>query len=111
NGLSVQDESGLFTVTNPCISPSPTPNLTSLSLTVLLHGIGNSGDNANPSNSNGSNKNPVRLSDLAEISLLDSNNKLVPGVGGGVPALGMLKYNNEQGNFQGLIDLGGLLRQ
>lgn len=83
---------------NPTATPTPTtiPD-TSFSITMFLHGIGNSGDNTNPSAHSLSNKNPVHPERPAIITLYDINNNLA-GTGSGT-----IKYSSTSGNFVGTI--------
>lgn len=66
-----------------------------LSLNVLLHGIGNSGDNANPTANSLSNKNPLTKERKAVVTLFDVNNNLV------ATAEGKVTYSSASGSFTG----------
>jgi Mg-chelatase subunit ChlD len=66
-----------------------------LSLNVLLHGIGNSGDNANPTANSLSNKNPLTKERKAVVSLFDVSNNLV------ATAEGQIVYSSASGSFKG----------
>jgi len=101
-------------VPTPTIRPSQTPTLTptptssplgtKLSLTVLLHGIGSSGDNANLTASSLSNKNPLHPTVVnTVVSIFDSKNQPIATVSG------QINYNSANGNYTGVIDLGKLL--
>lgn len=89
----------------PTATPTPTPNpqSTSFSLTTFLHGIGDSGDNANPTNSTLSNKVPQHPSRNVTVSLFDNNNQLV------LSETGTIIYSSASGNFKGTIDMGTAL--
>lgn len=76
----------------------PTQGLTSFSLTVFHHGIGESGDNTNPASSL-SNKNPIRKTVPADLQLFDIDNKLV---GAGT---GKVNYNEQTGKYVGIITI------
>lgn len=84
------------------ITTQYTPTSTTLSLIVFLHGIGASGDNANPKISTLSNKNPMHTSKemIVELYSITEPNTLV--VSRTVP----LVYDHLSGNFKGSADLG-----
>lgn len=77
----------------------PTQGLTSFTLTAFQHGIGNSGDNSNPSGSSLSNKDPKHKTVAAELQLFDVNNKMI---GEGT---GQVVYNEKDGNYSGVISI------
>jgi Mg-chelatase subunit ChlD len=84
-----------------CAPLTPTPTTTAsgaanLNLNVLVHGIGNSGDNANPTASSLSNKNPLTKERNAVVSIFDVNNNLV------ATAAGKVVYSSESGSFKGV---------
>jgi hypothetical protein len=83
-------------------TPTPTPILqaTRFSLHVFLHGIGDSGDNANPTGSTLSNHNPQRQTRTATISVYNATNQLV------VTKQGPLDYNSDNGDFEGIVPMG-----
>ena len=81
-------------------TPTPTPLPSKLGLTIFLHGIGNSGDNANPTNFSLSNKNPARTTRQISVLVYDTSNTLIRNV------LTSVTYNPTNGNFTGLADLG-----
>ncbi len=105
NGLIDSKDPVCHTDGNPGNPNSYDPNLpekninTSLSLTVLQHGIGASGDNTNAANSL-SNKTPKHSSVSAEVQIFNSANQLV------TSASGMLSYNTTNGNYTGIVELG-----
>lgn len=78
----------------------PTPGVTSLRLDVFLHGIGNSGDNANPLNFTQSNKNPLTKNRNIELQILNSSNTLIK------ESSGTVSYDSGTGSFKGTISLG-----
>lgn len=93
----------------PFISPTPlpptptlAPNSTAMTFSLLLHDIGNIGDNPNPQNSSLSNKNPLHQQRIISISIFDSNNQLV------ATQSGPVNYNSSNGDFSGTIDMGNL---
>lgn len=80
---------------SPTPTINPTPATTFLSLTLYQHGIGTSGDNTNPTQSDFSNKNPFRQKIQANLELFNTENQLI-GQG-----QGDLTYNPSKGNYQG----------
>ncbi len=83
---------------NPTITVSPTGgSLTTASFTILLHGIGTTGDNANPKNGSLSNKSPLRPQRKLDVQISDINNKNVANISGAV--------NYQSGSFKGSIGL------
>lgn len=83
-------------------SPSPTisPNSTVLAFTLYMHGIGNSGDNVNPTEHTLSNKNPLHPSRILTVQVFNSSNQMVKSTTGGIA------YDSAKGYFTGKIDLG-----
>jgi Mg-chelatase subunit ChlD len=77
--------------------PETGSNNTSLSLTVFLHGIGNSGDNVNQNLHSLSNKNPLTKTRKAQALIYNTNNQLVASTSGD------LKYASASGNFTGTL--------
>lgn len=95
--------SATLTPTVPITStPSAVPTLasTTLNFEILLHGIGTSGDNANPNNASFSNKNPLHPQRDFSVVIFDSNNVQV------ATYTDSLIYNTGQGDFTDKIDLG-----
>jgi len=85
----------------PTPTPTPTTGLTTISLTIFEHGIGNSGDNTNPDEFSLSNKNPVHKQIAADIQLYNAQNQLV------ASGSGTLTYDPSTGSFKsGLICSG-----
>jgi len=82
---------------------TPVPNATRLSFTILLHGIGNSGDSTNPNQSSLSNKNPIHPQRPLTIIVFDSAGTSV------LTKDGLIGYDAAGGNFKGIIDLGTTL--
>lgn len=70
---------------------------TNLSLTVLLHGIGNSGDNVNPTLHTLSNKDPLHKTRKADVFIYNTDNQLVSS------ASGEIKYASASGDFKGTV--------
>ncbi len=98
NGNSVTDK--IFgNVIAPTSNPSPTPATTSIDITVFQHGIGNSGDNTNPTATNLSNKDPQHKTIEANMELYNTNNQLIG------QSHGSLTYDTNKGNFQGKADI------
>ena len=84
----------------PTPTPTTVPQATIFSLTVYLHGLGNSGDNANPTAHSLSNKNPLRQTREVEVSVYNADESLVS------TKQGKINYNPTNGNFTGQIDMG-----
>lgn len=82
--------------------PQPTatnvPGSTSLNLTVLLHGVGNSGDNVNPVGSG--NMNPIHPNRSISVELYSPNNIKV------ASGNGTIVYNSTDGKFHGIVNMG-----
>ncbi|HVF69229.1 MAG TPA: cohesin domain-containing protein, partial [Xanthomonadales bacterium] len=95
-----------ITITPP-VTPPPTVtvtppvggSLTTASFTILLHGIGSTGDNPNPQNGSLSNKTPLHPQRRLEVQLSDINNRLV------ASASGAINYDSPSGAFKGSIAL------
>lgn len=83
----------------PNLSPTPsaTPAGTALALNVLMDGIGNAGDNANPTASSLSNKSPLHPIRTATAEIFDINNNLT------ATASGNIQYSSASGSFVGTI--------
>jgi hypothetical protein len=72
---------------------------TSFNVTLLLHGIGASGDNANPTASSLSNKNPIHTTQSAIVSIYNASDQLVTSVSG------QIKYVSTSGDYKGNVEL------
>ncbi|HLD01643.1 MAG TPA: hypothetical protein VJC10_02085 [Patescibacteria group bacterium] len=85
------------------LTPTPPTTGTRLSLTALLHAIGNAGDNVDPTNAAGSNKNPLRKIRGANIALFTPNQEETPVAIG----IGSLIYGDSttSGDFKGIVAL------
>jgi hypothetical protein len=94
---------------DPTETPQPTPTFTplatKLAFSVSLHGIGNSGDNANPTLSNLSNKQPQFPSRNVIITIYNDTNQLA------LTKPGIITYNDASGTFNGTIDMGTTLTE
>jgi Mg-chelatase subunit ChlD len=77
--------------------PETGGNGTNFSLTVFLHGLGNSGDNVNENLHSLSNKNPLNKKRDALATLYDVNNQIV------ATASGEIRYASASGNFTGIV--------
>jgi len=86
--------------TIPTGSPTlvPTNTDTMLSFTLLLHGVGSSGDNPNPGGAALSNKTPLHPQRTLEVQVFDTHNQQVAN------ATGSLLYNG--GAFTGTVNIG-----
>lgn len=87
----------------PTPTATPIPKATTFSLTLFMHGIGNSGDNANPNQHSLSNKNPLHKTRPVQVAVYDNKDQQILNRGGTVT------YNNVNGNFVGSIDMGTAL--
>jgi len=76
------------------------PEETKARFEVFLHGIGNAGDNANPTNSSLSNKQPVHTTRQIDITIYDANNQLIANSSSPVD------FNSQSGSFPGIHQLG-----
>jgi hypothetical protein len=76
--------------------------MTTLNFTILLHGVGSSGDSPNPRESELSNKTPLHPQRNLDVQIFDSNNQIVSAVSSPLAII----YNEEEGDFQGTIQLG-----
>ncbi len=89
----------------PSIQPSSSPlptltgsqNTTKVSVTVLLHGVGKSGDNVNP-NSIG-NMNPLHPQRSISLEFTNANGQMIA-------KQGTVTFSSTAGNFQGIVDVG-----
>jgi hypothetical protein len=90
-------------VPTPTKTPTPTPiqppGSTFLTLTIYQHGIWNSGDNTNPTQTDLSNKNPARKTINAYTELYNSSNQLM-----GVWTA-PVTYSNITGNYKGQAEI------
>lgn len=73
-----------------------------IALTVFMHGIGQSGDNENPTSFSLSNKNPLHKVRLATVEVYNTANQLA------LTQSGNITYDSSSGNFKGTINLGNL---
>lgn len=81
-------------------TPPVQPNTAALALRVFFHGIGNSGDNANPSTASLSNKNPLRTTRPVTVTIYNASSDLM------MTKEGTLTYDSANGAFTGTIILG-----
>lgn len=84
----------------PTAMPTPTPSQTTLNVTVSLDGIGNRGDNTNPSANTLSNKTPKHTTIDADIAIYSTTNTLV------ASATGTLTYSATAGSYTGAVPVG-----
>lgn len=89
------------TIPTVSLTPGPTGISTRLKFDILLHGIGSSGDNPNPSGSSLSNKDPLHPQRDFLVDITDSNNQPVINT-----VASTISYNKTSGSFTGEIDLG-----
>lgn len=78
-------------------TPTPVPKAANLTFSVLMHGIGSGGDNANPTGNSLSNKNPLRPTRDLKVEVLDYLDNLV-----GVSTSNIV-YSSADGDFKGTI--------
>lgn len=108
NPSAVPTTTPLPTVTTvPTAIPTPTvnPQSTALSLNVFLHGIGSSGDNANPFASDMSTKTPLHPTRDITVFVYNDQNQL------STTKTGLVTYDPTSGSFKGIVDLGNTLEQ
>lgn len=85
----------------PTATPTPIPpGDTTLSFTLLLHGIGAAGDNPNPSGNTLSNKNPQHPQRNLTVYIYNANDQLV------TTKTGALNYDANTQTFHGIVSLG-----
>lgn len=87
----------------PTPTATPVPKATTFSLNVFLHGIGNSGDNANPTAHSLSNKNPIRKSRAVQVEIYNNSDTLI------LSRSGTLAYDSTSGSYKGTVDMGTTL--
>jgi hypothetical protein len=87
------------------VSPTTIPSTptTTLSFTVFMHGVGNSGDNVNPNEFSLSNKVPKHPTRTMQVLVYNVSNQVVASG----PAT--ITYASESGNFKGTINLANNL--
>lgn len=78
----------------------PEPGQTTLSFTLLLHGMGTAGDNPNPTGSSLSNKNPRHPQQNITVTIYDSNDQIV------VTTPGKVNYDPDSGTYKGQVAIG-----
>ncbi len=91
---------GLSPTTTPMPSPTFSAQAMVLSFNVFMHGIGSSGDNANPFSSQFSNKQPQRPTRDVTVYIYDDQNKLAK------TQSGSITYDVASGTYKGIVDLG-----
>lgn len=87
---------------SPTSEPTNNPSGATFSLTLCPHGLGNCGDNANPSS--GGNTNPLHTSRNVTLTISDTNNSQV------AQQQGQVSYTSQAQNFQGTIPVSNLPR-
>jgi len=83
----------------PQPTATPTPSITTMNMTVFLDGIGDRGDNTNPTASSLSNKEPVHQTIDASITAYTTSNYLI------ASGTGTLTYNSSVGAYTGDIPI------
>lgn len=80
------------------VTAAPTDTaLTTVSFTILLHGIGSTGDNPNPRNGSLSNKSPLHPQRQLQVQISDINNQPVGSTSGAI------NFDAGSGSFKGSI--------
>ena len=93
----------------PTVTPTPLPTATpipsaiKLNFKLYLHGIGNSGDNANPLAYSLSNKNPIHTQRSIAIQIVDSQQVTV------ATESGTVTYDQTNGNFTGTVAVNTII--
>lgn len=82
------------------VTPTGIPGTTKFATTILLHGIGKSGDNVNPTSTG--NTSPLHPQRTITFELFNVNNQLI------ATKQGSIAYNATTGNFQGEVAVGTL---
>jgi len=104
NVLSSTTPAKILISGNASSSASPgstdTPGTTTLSFELLLHGIGNAGDNPNPAGNDLSNKDPLHPQRNLEVHVYNNSNDIVS------TKSGALVYDHDSGSFKGKLDIG-----
>jgi|GEM_PF-1023021 len=93
SGVTPTEILTLTPTTNPSGTTTPA---TTLSFTIFMHGVGNSGDNVSP-NYSLSNKEPVHPARDLQVFVYNVSNQLV------ASSSGMITYASESGNFKGTV--------
>jgi hypothetical protein len=93
---------------DPIPTPIPSPVMTSVQLTVFLHGIGESGDSTNPTSSNFSNKNPLHKNRSVMVEIYNSLNILTASSSGTIGFTANGNFNGQL-NFENALPAGNYL--
>lgn len=91
---------GAAPTSTPVPTATPVPLATKFAFTIFMHGIGHSGDNANPTAYSLSNQNPVHSQWTLNVEVLNSSGQVV------LTKSGMVAFNATNGYFTGTIDMG-----
>lgn len=83
-------------------TPTPGNNKYTVKATLLLHGVGNSGDTVNPSSNSMSNKTPIHQERPLRLQVFNSADQQVREV------QGKLTYAKDAGNFTGTVEITNL---
>ena len=87
----------------PIPTATPVPLATTLAFDILMHGIGHSGDNANPTAFSLSNQSPIREQRTLTVDVINTQGVTV------LTKTGLITYNPANGDFTGTIDMGTTL--
>ena len=77
----------------------PTLSSTTLSFTLVLHGVGSGGDNPNPTGNSLSNKNPLHPQRNLDVQIINTDNQIV------ASGTAAISYDNGTGTFTGKMGL------
>ena len=111
NALTDQDFGNIVAPPTPTPTPkptatptpnptaTPTPGVTRMNMTISLDGIGNRGDNTNPTGSSLSNKTPIHTTIGADIYVYTTSNTLI------ASGTGMVTYDATAGDYTGDIPI------
>lgn len=92
--------------TTPIASATPLPSgTTTISFDLLLHGVGNAGDNPNPTGNSLSNKTPLHPQRKLDVLIYNSSNQIVSS------ASGAINYDDQSGAFRGAIAFTQAIRE
>lgn len=85
----------ILSTTNPASITILPSSKTTVSFTLLLHGIGSAGDTVNPTGSSLSNKNPLHPQQNINVFVYNNSNQLVS------TGSGVINFDNNTGDYKG----------
>lgn len=95
----IASDSPTPTLVPPTLTPTPTPAGIQFNIDLILHAIGQGGDNVFPGGNTYSNKNPKHATRSASVSLFDTANHLIGS------ASGVIHYSSASGSFLGSLNV------